>query len=104
MAKEAAAGRGRPAGGNTILALLPAACSLAALGLVLGNVAAGVPPQADEGMAAHLFQILIAAQPPMVLMFAATADWKRPARPLCVLMAQAFAGAAALGALYWSGY
>ena len=31
-------------------------------------------------MAAHLFQLLIAAQLPLVTLFLATADWARPAR------------------------
>lgn len=89
---------------NRIGMVLPVVFSTAALALVLGNVAAGVPPQADEGAAAHLFQFLIVAQLPLVILFMATADWTRPARPLLVLLVQAFAGAAALGALYWAGY
>ena len=59
------------------------------------------PPEPDEGTAAHIFQLSIAALVPMVLLFLATADWKQPlrsARPL------AFSGAAvvlAFGALYY---
>jgi hypothetical protein len=59
------------------------------------------PPQADEGAGAHIFQLSIAALAPTILVFLATADWKRPlrgARPL------AFAAAAlvlAFGALYY---
>lgn len=79
-------------------------CSMLALALVLGNVAAGVPPQADEGTAAHLFQLLIAVQLPLVLLFIAIADWTRPARAMPALAAQALALAAAVGALAWSGY
>jgi hypothetical protein len=45
----------------------------------------------------HLFQLLIAVQLPLVLLFLATADWTRPARPLLALAVQALAGAAALG-------
>jgi hypothetical protein len=56
---------------------------------------AGRPPQG----AAYLFQLLIAAQLPLVTLFLATADWTRPARPLLAL-----AGAAAMGALYWARY
>jgi len=89
---------------NRILLAAPIACSLLALGLVLGNVAAGVPRQADEGASAHLFQLLIAVQLVLVPLFAATADWARPARPLLGLLAQALAGLAALGALAWAGY
>jgi hypothetical protein len=89
---------------NRILRVVPILCSLAALALVLGNFAAGVPRQPDEGIAAHLFQLLIAVQLPLVLLFLATANWTRPARPVLVLIVQALAGAAALGSLYWAGY
>jgi hypothetical protein len=89
---------------NRIFAVAPVVCSAIALALVLGNVAAGVPRQADEGTAAHLFQLLIAIQLPLVIAFIATADWRRPVRPAMVLGMQALAGAAALGALAWSGY
>lgn len=89
---------------NRILLAAPIVCSMLALALVLGNVAAGVPPQPDEGTAAHLFQLLIVAQVPLVLLFIASANWGRPARPMAALAAQALALAAALGALAWSGY
>jgi hypothetical protein len=45
---------------------------------------------ADEGPAAHIFQLLIVAQVPCVLIFLATADWKRRkqvAPPLAALAA-----------------
>ena len=45
------------------------------------------PPQADEGSAAHIFQLSIVALVPTVLVFLATADWKqrwRGARPLAL--------------------
>ena len=89
---------------NRVLMVAPVVCSLIALAIVLGNVVAGVPRQADEGTAAHLFQLLMVAQVPLVLGFAATADWQRPTRPLLVLVAQALALALALGSLAWSGY
>jgi hypothetical protein len=89
---------------NHILMVAPVVCSLLALGIVLGNVAAGTRPQPDEGTWAHLFQLLIAVQLVLVPLFAATADWTRPARPLLVLLVQALAGLAAFGALAWAGY
>ena len=89
---------------NRILMIAPIVCSILALALVLGNVAAHVPPQKDEGTAAHLFQLLIAVQLPLVLLFLATADWTRPRRPVLALVAQGLAGLSALGALAWSGY
>ncbi len=42
-------------------------------------------PQPDEGSAAHIFQLSIVLLVPMILLFLATADGKRPfrsARPL----------------------
>ena len=36
------------------------------------------PPQADEGAAAHIFQLSIVALVPMILLFLASADWKDP--------------------------
>jgi hypothetical protein len=59
------------------------------------------PPQPDEGTAAHIFQLSIMALLPTILLFLATADWRRPfpsARPL------AFPAAAlvlAFAALYY---
>ena len=44
-------------------------------------------PQADEGTAAHIFQLAVAAVLPVSLIFFATADWsdvRRSARPLIV--------------------
>ena len=62
---------------NSILkdpsAWLPIAMSLAALTLVLGYLAMfGITqePQADEGRAARLFQLLLAGQIPIVAFFA----------------------------------
>ena len=91
-------------GVNRILMVLPILCSVLALALVLGNVAAGVPPQEDEGTAAHPFQLLIVAQLPLVLLFLATSDWTRPMRLFLALTVQALALAAALGSLAWAGY
>jgi hypothetical protein len=51
-------------------ALLPLAMSVAALSLVLGHVASGGVREADEGTTAHLWQILMAAQVPLVALFA----------------------------------
>jgi hypothetical protein len=52
-------------------AFLPLAMSLAALLMVLGHAAIfGVVHEADEGTAAHVFQLLMAAQVPVVAFFA----------------------------------
>lgn len=78
--------------------------SLFAVAIVVGNVAAGAPREADENTWAHLFQLATAAQPPLLLLFLATADWRQRRRVIVLLGAQIFAAAAALGALAWSGY
>ena len=51
-------------------ALLPLVLSVAALALVLGHVASGGVREADEGTAAHLWQLFMAAQPPLLALFA----------------------------------
>jgi hypothetical protein len=52
------------------LAVLPLALSTAALSVVLGDlVLHGPAPQSDEGAAAHLFQLLITAEVPIVALF-----------------------------------
>ena len=83
-------------------ALLPVAMSLAALAVVLAHAALyGVVHEADEGTAAHLFQILMAAQAPVVLYFAVKWLPQAPGRALRVLGLQAGAAAAAFAAVYW---
>jgi hypothetical protein len=78
--------------------------SMFAVAIVVGNVAAGVPRQADENASAHLFQLAVAAQPPLLLLFLATADWRQRQRVIILLGAQIAAVALALLALGWSGY
>ncbi len=52
-------------------AFVPLVMSLAALALVLVHVAlSGAVHEADEGAAAHIFQLLIAAQLPVMGLFA----------------------------------
>src|SRR5881396_3038251 len=52
-------------------ALLPIAMSVAALALVLGHIAIfGVEREADEGAAAHFWQLLMTGQMPVVAYFA----------------------------------
>ena len=52
-------------------ALIPISMSIAALAVVLGYAAMfGIAPQPDEGTAAHLWQLLMAGQVPVVAFFA----------------------------------
>ena len=78
------------------------AMSLAALGVVLGHVAiCGVVREADEGTAAHIWQLLIAAQIPFVGFF--TVRWlpRAPRRAVPVLALQGGAALAALAPVFF---
>ena len=63
---------------NRFCAFAPLVCSLLAL-LTVGTALAvgGTAPRPDEGAAAHIFQLLIVVQAPLVVGFLVTADWKR---------------------------
>jgi cytochrome bd-type quinol oxidase subunit 2 len=78
--------------------------SLFAVAIVVGNVAAGAPPEADENTWAHLFQLAMAAQLPLLLLFLVLVDWRQRQRVILFLAAQIAAAAAAIVALLWSGY
>ena len=66
--------------------LLPLAMSVAALVMVLGDVALfGVVREKDEGAVAHLFQILMAGQLPMMAVFAVRWLPRCPRRAMGVL-------------------
>ncbi len=83
-------------------AFLPVAMSLAALALVLGHAARfGIVHEADEGTAAHLFQILMVAQVPLVAWFAVKWFSRAPGRTLRVLATQAGAAVAAFTSVYF---
>jgi hypothetical protein len=84
----------------------PIIMSLLSLALVIeGVVQFGLHHrEVDEGWQAHLFQLLMVLQVPIVLLFAATANWKQPSRALRVLGLQAAAWSAALGALHMAGF
>ena len=87
-------------------ALTPIAMSGAALLVTVGYVASvGVAAahQPDEGTAAHLFQILMAGQVPVVAFFAFTWLPRAPRQAVVVLVLQAGAALAALAPVYWLG-
>ena len=78
-------------------AFLPLVMSFGALAMVLGHVAIyGIVREADEGTAAHLFQLLMVAQLPIVAYFAI--KWLQLA-PRQALQILAFHLGAALAAL-----
>ena len=83
-------------------AFLPLATSLAALAMVLGSVAIfGVVHDADEGADAHIFQLLIAAQIPLVTFFAIKYLPRAPRETLYVLAIQAGAASAAIAPVFF---
>jgi hypothetical protein len=76
--------------------------SLAALLMVLGHVAIfGVVHEADEGTTAHIFQILITAQMPLVAFFAIKYLPRAPKETLYVLGMQAGAVLAAMAPVFF---
>jgi hypothetical protein len=82
--------------------LAPLLMSLAGLALVLVHAARyGVVPEADEGTSAHLFQILMAGQVPIVAFFAVRWLPQSPGPALLVLALQAGAGIAAFAAVFF---
>ena len=82
-------------------AFLPLAMSLTALGIVLGHIAIyGVAREADEGAAAHLWQILMAGQIPLMAFFAIKWLPRAPKQALYILALQVGAVLAAMAPVY----
>jgi hypothetical protein len=82
-------------------AFLPVAMSVAALATVLMFVALhGTAPQADEGAAAYIWQLLMAAQVPVVLFFAIKWLPRSPRQALPVLGLQVGAALAAMAPVF----
>jgi hypothetical protein len=82
-------------------AFLPVAMSLAALATVLMFVALhGTAPQADEGAAAHIWQLLMAAQLPVVLFFAIKWLPQSPRQAVPILGLQVGAALAAMAPVF----
>jgi len=76
--------------------------SVAALAVVLGHIAIfGAVREADEGTAAHLWQILMAGQVPAVANFSLKWLPRAPRQALRVLALQAVAAVAACAPVYW---
>jgi hypothetical protein len=85
-------------------AFLPLAMSLTALAVVLGSVAMfGVVHEADEGATAHIWQLLMAGQLPVLLFFAIRWLPRAPRQTLYVLALQAVAVLAAMAPVYFLG-
>ena len=83
-------------------AFLPITMSLFAVAVVMIHIALfGTARQSDEGTAAHLWQLLMAGQVPIVALFAIRWLPRAPRRVLLVLTLQAAAAIAALAPVYF---
>ena len=83
-------------------AIAPIAMSLAALTVVLGYAAVfGTARQTDEGAAAHIWQVLMAGQIPVIAFFATKWLPAEPVRALLVLALQIGAALAAMFPVWW---
>jgi len=85
-------------------AFAPILMSLAALAIVAIHVARfGAAREPDEGTAAHLWQLLMVAQIPLIVIFAA--KWLRRARreAVVILALQLVAAIAAVAPVYFLG-
>jgi len=83
-------------------ALMPIAMSITALAIVLGYAALfGTARQADEGAAAHIWQLLMAGQLPIIAIFALKWLPVEPRRALPILALQFTAAIAAMFPVWW---
>ena len=83
-------------------ALLPVVMSFAALATVMAYATMfGTARQADEGTAAHIWQLLMAGQLPVVAFFAIKWLPMEPRQAVLVLALQVGAALAALFPVWW---
>jgi prepilin signal peptidase PulO-like enzyme (type II secretory pathway) len=74
---------------------------LALLTVLSGYTHPPQPSEADEGAAAHIFQLSMVAVAFSMLVFLVTADWRKPLRSVRPLAFPATALALAFAALYY---
>jgi hypothetical protein len=85
--------------------LIPVAMSLLALMLIAVEVSIhGVRPERDEGALAHLYQLLVVGQIPVISFFVLRWLRQAPLQGLRVVVAQALALAAALVPVHMMGW
>jgi hypothetical protein len=86
-------------------AFIPLMLSAAALGVLITYVVTvGTAPQADEGTAAHLWQLLMVAQLPVIALFAIVWLPRDPRQALYVLALQLVAGLVAAAPVFLLGF
>jgi hypothetical protein len=97
--------RGRPAMTELLKrpsALIPIAMSAGALGTVIGYATMfGTARQADEGAAAHIWQLLMVGQVPVAAVFAVKWLPAAPRQALTVMTLQTGAALAAMFPVWW---
>jgi hypothetical protein len=83
-------------------AFIPVLMSAAAIAILIGYIALfGTARQSDEGTAAHLWQLLIAGQLPVIAFFAIRWIPADPGRAVLVLSVQIGAVVAAMFPVWW---
>jgi hypothetical protein len=86
-------------------AVIPIVMSLAALGAVAYHLARfGTAPQPDEGAAAHIWQLLMAGQLPVIGFYALKWLPQAPGPTLRMLALQVGAALAAVAPIYFLGW
>ena len=85
-------------------AFIPVAMSMTALAVLLGSIALfGVVHEKDEGATAHIWQILMAGQLPVLAFFAIKWLPRAPKPTLCVLSLHALAALASIAPVFFLG-
>lgn len=89
---------------NRPSAFIPIGMSLGALLTVLIHIALyGTAREADEGAAAHIWQLLMAGQIPVILFYAIKWFPRAPRTARVIVAAQIAAAGVALAPVYWLG-
>lgn len=86
-------------------AIIPITMSLVALGTIIVHIAlSGTARQPDEGAAAHIWQLLMAGQIPVIAFYVIKWLPRAPRAALPVLAAQVGAALASMAPVYWFGW
>jgi hypothetical protein len=79
--------------------------SITALAAVLGHIwTSGVAPQPDEGTGAHIWQLMMVGQAPMILFYSVKWLPRMPRVAMAVLAAQIGAAFVAAVPVFWLGW
>jgi hypothetical protein len=84
---------------------VPIAMSLAALAAVGAHIAlVGTAPQPDEGTAAHIWQLMMAGQIPVIAFYAIKWLPRTPRAAMQTIAMQIVAALGAMAPVYWLGW